>query len=292
MKLLLISGIGLFSAFVASAPGNAADMRAPAPVARSQPAPASTNWSGGQVGGNGGGSIANNAFVEPGSYLCSPGTFLGSNCFETPFSFSDGSAASAVGGGFIGYRWQFGNTVIGIEGDALWKKASTSASQLSVCPFTGGACGIGGASRSDSFYGTVSQGWEGSIRGRYGILVTPNTLLYGTGGVSFGEVSGSFNYFGTQPVGGFINTATAAGSWRDTRVGGTVGVGAETQWVAGIKVRAEYRFTHYGSYSKDVPLTSFCPGGCGGPSSSNAHIDVNDVYNHKFLLGIGWDFGS
>ena len=38
-------------------------------------------------------------------------------CSETPFSFT-GNKTSATGGGFVGYRIQFGTMVVGIEGDA------------------------------------------------------------------------------------------------------------------------------------------------------------------------------
>jgi len=283
----LLTSIGILATVVAYGPAVAADLRIPRPA---QQAPAqqaaSSNWSGGQVGGNGGGSIANNAFVEPGSYLCLAGFAIGSNCYETPFSFSD-KKASAVGGGFIGYRWQFGNYVAGIEGDVLFQKATTSSALSYVCPpGFGGACGPGGASRTDRFSGSVTQGVEGSIRGRYGVLITPATLLYATGGVSFMEAKGSYAYIGTQ----FGNTAYAANDWSKVLVGGTVGAGVETELFPRVKVRGEYRFTHYGSYSKDVPVTSVCPFGC-GTSSSSAHININDIYNHKFLLGIGWDLG-
>src|SRR5262245_1465956 len=97
----LLARVGILSALLACGSAFAADLRVPASTGVQQQATASSNWSGGQVGGNGGGSIANNSFVEPGSYLCASGFFIGSNCFETPFSFSD-QKASAVAGGFVG----------------------------------------------------------------------------------------------------------------------------------------------------------------------------------------------
>lgn len=239
------------------------------------------------MGGNSGGSVSNNAFVDPGSYLCLPGSVIGSTCFETPFAFSD-KDVSFVGGGFIGYRWQFGNYVYGVEGDALWQRATSSATLSYLCPPGGGACGPGGANRSEDFYGSITQGWEGSIRGRYGYLMTPSTLIYGTAGVAFLQVKGSFSYYASQPTAP-VNTAYASGDWSDVLVGGTVGAGVETQVSMGLKVRGEYRFSHFGDYSRNIPLTSSCPAGCGTPSS-NARIDVSNVYSHKFLLGIGWDW--
>ena len=71
----LLPCVGMLSVLVAFEPAVAADLKVPAPVAVAQQTPAS-NWSGGQIGGNGGGSISNNSFVEPGTYLCSAGTFI------------------------------------------------------------------------------------------------------------------------------------------------------------------------------------------------------------------------
>jgi hypothetical protein len=111
----------------AAAPERAAPQR-PAPQ-RAAPTQ-TTNWSGGQVGGSNGVSSVNNNFVEPGAYICPPGSSFGSNCFETPFSFS-GHPVSYTIGPFLGYRLQFGNIVVGIEGDASYKKGESSLFQSS-----------------------------------------------------------------------------------------------------------------------------------------------------------------
>ena len=142
MNRALISCIGLLSALAIVQPAVADEppskpkrQRAAAPE-RAAPAPQraaptqATNWSGGQVGGSNGVSSVNNNFVEPGAYICPPGSSFGSNCFETPFSFS-GHPVSYTIGPFVGYRLQFGNFVVGIEGDASYKKGESSLSQSS-----------------------------------------------------------------------------------------------------------------------------------------------------------------
>ena len=68
--------------------------------------------------------------VTKAAYICPPGSSFGSNCFETPFSFS-GHPVSYTIGPFLGYRLQFGNIVVGIEGDASYKKGESSLSQSS-----------------------------------------------------------------------------------------------------------------------------------------------------------------
>ena len=82
MKRFLISGVGVLSTIVAFTPAFSADMTVkpqPSPAVQA-PAPQASNWSGGQIGGNGGGSIGNNNFVEPGALVC----FAGFPCSETP----------------------------------------------------------------------------------------------------------------------------------------------------------------------------------------------------------------
>jgi opacity protein-like surface antigen len=74
-----------------------------------------------------------------------------------------------------------GTFVLGIEGDANAKSGSASYAYYDTNFY-----------RAESFNGTVSQGWDGSVRGRAGFLVAPTTLAYGTVGAAFGSVSGSF----------------------------------------------------------------------------------------------------
>lgn len=278
MRRLLLSTVAVLSSVAIVAPAFSADLPVRPRQAAPQPPQQVADWSGGQVGGNTGGSIGNNNFVEPGSIVC-----YVAGCPETPFEF-DGNPGSFVGGVFIGYRWQWGYSVFGVEGDATWQELKTSKTQSTVTGITGG-------NRSDAFTGSVKQQWEGSVRARWGWLVTPVVLVYATGGVSFGDISGSFSYVGNTAT---PTTVSGSGSWNDTRVGFTVGGGVEGDvsnlfGIPGVKARFEYRFTSYGSYSKDIPLS--CSGTCTGATapSSNARIDLKDISNHKFMFGLGFE---
>jgi len=286
-----------------AAPAFAADLpvqkkREAAPQ-RQQTQTAKGNWSGGQAGGSNGVSSVNNNFVEPGAYLCPAGFPFGVSCFETPFSFR-GHPASYTVGPFLGYRWQMGNTVLGVEGDWSWKKAETTYALLlpQVC-FDAGCANY----RTDNKWGSVKQTWDSSLRLRYGWLVTPDTLVYGTAGVALGQISGSFNFhsqtFTTIPV--FVSpifvptlfpgsTATASATWTDTRVGGTVGAGVETVLWGNWKGRIEYRYTDFGRYTKTVAVNTICVAvtGCSAPSST-ATIDLKESF-HTVRVGLGFDF--
>lgn len=302
MKRLLMGAVSALAAIVLAgpsladeppAPKRSAPARvasAPARQAPAQQAQPRSNWTGGQLGGSNGGSSANNAFVEPGSYICPAGSLLGQSCFETQFAFS-GDKASYTIGPFLGYRVQLGGWVVGVEGDFAWKNAETSGQLAYVTPF-------GERSRDEVFSGSVKQGWDASIRARLGVLVTPWTLLYATGGVAFGEVSGSYAYRGTiygcpTPSGCPLveGTAYAATSWSETRVGATVGAGVETEVWTGWKARLEYRYTDLGDFTKTLAVvtTSTGPGCCGGPPSYGASIDLSANF-HTVRVGLGVDF--
>jgi outer membrane immunogenic protein len=287
MRKLLISSVGVLSMFVMAGQAMADEFRAPpkreraaAPARAPQqaaPQQQASNWTGGQAGGSNGASSVNNSFVEPGAFNYAPG--CGSTgCYQTPFSFS-GHKTSYIIGAFLGYRWQVGMWVVGVEGDINWQRGETSHSQNTPPPWLG----------YELFTGSQKQGADGSIRGRLGYLVTPWTLLYATGGLAIGQVSGSFSYAGCQfaTCSSFGTNVTGAASWSDTRVGGTVGAGVETQVWTGVKARLEYRYTDYGKISKDVPLATNSLT-CGSSCGTNAHIDTR-AFNQRLMVGLGFD---
>jgi outer membrane immunogenic protein len=256
---------------------------APAPVRESRAAPvrqaaaSQSNWTGSQVGGQGGVGSMSQGFAEPGAHLCAPDILFAAPCVETPFNYT-GHAASATGGGFLGYRIQLGSLVYGIETDLSYKSASNSWA-LSDTNFF----------RSETFTGSIKQTWDGSVRGRAGYLVTPWTLVYGTAGMAYGDVSGSFGYSARDNFDLGYSTA-GGGSWSDTRVGWTAGGGVETIISAGLTLRLEYRYTDLGSYSKSLPLVTTCPGGvCPNSPSYNSIVNLHPT-NNTVRVGLGLNF--
>jgi outer membrane immunogenic protein len=318
---LLISCIGVLSALAIVQPAAADEpptrpkrQRVAAPeraAPPTRPAPTQTaNWTGGQVGGSNGVSSVNNSFVDPGSYICPFGSTFGSNCFETPFQFNEHKTVYTIGP-FVGYRVQLGGWVFGVEGDWSWKNAETSLNQSSATAIAVSSFGsTSNFLRTDQFSGSVKQKSDSSIRGRVGWLVTPWSLLYVTGGVAFGEISGSFAYSGALfscPSGGSFSasscasssvaTATTAVTWSDTRVGSTVGAGWETELFPGWKGRFEYRYTDFGNYDKTFGLTTSCTGSSSPPSSctsspsSSVTINLKESF-HTFRVGLAFELYS
>ena len=275
MRKASVAVLGILMSVCLTQAGHTQEKRKSRAAGGSQPATTTTNWNGLQTGANGGNSSLAQNFAEPGAFLCPSYYYYGPTCVETDFRFS-GRPSSLTLGGFAGYRIQLGNAVLGVETDLAWKRASTALVQSGITPLY----------VNETFAGTMTQGWDGSLRGRLGALLTPSLLLYGTAGLAYGEVGGSFSYDAQYGTGCSAASVTGAKSWNEIRFGYTWGGGLEADIGGGLKARLEYRFTDFGSISKDVPLAST---GCDSYScGTNARIDMNAAF-HTVRLGLGVD---
>lgn len=103
--------------------------------------------------------------------------------------------------------------------------------------------------------------WFGTLRARLGLLATENLLVYGTGGLAYGNVSASTNVSETScfPT---CTTLTSAGVASSTRAGWTAGGGLEWAIDRNWSIKTEYLYVHLGDLTySNSPLTS------GGPFS-------------------------
>ena len=115
-----------------------------------------------------------------------------------------------VGSAFGGYQWQQENFVYGGEAEL----------------------GYNGVKGDDN--GINSKGgFEGSLRARLGYAVTPEILLYGTGGLAGRNLKVEDNVLGTS------DSATMLG-W-------TAGLGTDIKLTDNVFGRVEYRYTDFGS---------------------------------------------
>ena len=187
MKKILLATVGILALGVAS--GSAADIqRRQAMPAKAPPVytPA-YNWTGFYVGINGGGGWGRSEFTGP---------------FATGGSFD---TSGGLVGGTIGYNWQMGQVVFGLEGDGDWSGIKGSA-------FCGGTvC----ETRND---------WLATARGRLGYAFD-RFLPYVTGGAAFGNIK---------------TNIAGVGSADDTRTGWTAGGGVEYGLGGPWTIKAEY----------------------------------------------------
>ena len=180
-KLLIGSALAL--GLLAAAPAGAADI-VPGPVYPGSPALAVPGWTGFYVGANAGYSWGRTNQVE--------------------------NKQGFTGGGQIGYDYQFGNFVLGLETDLNWRKATHDVTGVA-------ADGI------DIAVFHSEQNWFGTVRPRLGFTLY-NLLVYGTGGFLYGDIEHQVTQSRT--------TVPAA-----TRTGSTSGVTAG--WTAGRRHRVD-----------------------------------------------------
>ncbi len=134
---------------------------------------------------------------------------------------------------YFGYNLQAGSHfVIGIEADVA---GALSARRIQGIP------GVVSSLVRDGV--GIREGWDASIRGRAGALLTPSILLYGTGGVSWQE-------FGLSATCLVVDvswcTATRGEAISVVRQGWTAGAGIEARIAPHWLARAEYRYADYG----------------------------------------------
>lgn len=204
---------------------SAADMAVKAPP----PAPpvAVYNWTGFYVGGHVGGS-----WTDSGSNFDPQfdGVTDIADWNRSPETYGLGRS-SVLAGVHAGYNWQAApNFVIGIEGDWSWTNNDSSQSIN-----TRNAAGVAFVPASPGVMSRKTD-WLASARGRLGVLVTPNLLLYGTGGAAFADTKFAGTLSSLPPG------TTWAVNFDDTRVGWVAGGGGEWAVTSNWLLRAEYLY--------------------------------------------------
>ena len=109
----------------------------------------------------------------------------------------------------------------------------------------------------------VSLDWMVSVIGRAGFLATPNTLLYGLGGWTFGHFDVDQLAFGLGRIDSFDSD------------GPTVGGGIEQKLSPKWSLRAEYRYTNFGTERFSTRSHS---NGTGGNSGTNTSTEVDVTF--------------
>jgi outer membrane immunogenic protein len=161
-----------------------------------------------------------------------------------------------IGGGQIGYNWQFGNWVPGIEADI--QGSGQRGSGTIVCP--AGVCSTTGNPVTLSV--TERLDWFGTVRGRLGWTVTPESMIYATGGMAYGRLDDS----GT--ITDLVNTSSF--SFSKTSVGWAAGGGFESHLTGNWTWKIEYLFLSLTEPSGQFPSTIPAPPArIGGNTTTN-----------------------
>ncbi|MBB6168009.1 outer membrane protein [Chelatococcus composti] len=200
MKKILLAGVAAAGLIASGAAAFAADLpsRNVAPVAPAPVLPIFT-WTGFYAGVNAG--------YGWGEFSKAPG-------FDDPDGF--------VGGAQIGYNYQIGQFVVGLETDIQYSDLSGKTRPVT---FADGNVGVG---RGEVEY-------FGTVRGRIGAAFD-RALIYVTGGLAYGETK----------FRGLDTTAGLSFSKSKTTAGWTIGGGLEYAFTDNITAKAEYLYVDLG----------------------------------------------
>lgn len=204
----------------------AADLPARMPVKAAPPAIMAWSWAGPYIGIHLGALWNDFKLTELGDN--------GGNLYAFPLGTEYGPSASArfSGGGQIGYNFQSGSVVYGLEADLSWgggKRSTTILTQF-----------VGPAIQPIS----TSVDWMGTVRGRLGVTLSP-TLLYVTGGLAVAHFNDTLgNAYGFSP---------ADFSSSKTRAGWTAGGGIEHMFTRNWSGKIEALYADFGDWVVSSP---------------------------------------
>ena len=193
MRKFALTNLCILTTIVGVASASAADIarRAPMPPAQPRYAPI-YNWSGPYIGINGGGA-------------------WGRSSFSAPFASDSFRTSGGLVGATLGYNWQAGPIVYGLEGDIDW----TNIRGSSPCGAT--SC-------------ETRNRWLGTARGRVGYAMD-RVLPYLTGGLAVGDIR---------------TTVAGVGSGDSTKAGWTIGGGLEAAISGPLTAKIEYLYVDLG----------------------------------------------
>ncbi len=228
MKALVSAAAGLLAVPALVGAALAADLSRP-PPAPYYSAPVAApyyNWTGFYIGANGGYGWGS------------------TNWDGYPASFN---TSGGVVGGQLGYNWQFGQFVYGLEGDGDW-------SNIHGTTTVSGVCGASVCGTYNDFLATA--------RGRVGVAFD-RFLPYVTGGLAVGNIR--------APVAGYSGIDQTNAGW-------TVGAGLEFAIGGNWTAKAEYLHVDLGS----APCGASCGLSLGSNDISFTADIVRGGINYRF----------
>jgi outer membrane immunogenic protein len=236
MKQILLTTVAL-GALALVSPAIAADIAVKAPVIA---APV-YDWSGFYFGGFGGYAFGNHNLNNP----------QGLNGFAN-FT-SNWESHGPFGGGEIGYNWQIGDLIFGLEADGAGTNINGTDSN--------------GIQNNLAQIDSNKLKWVASLRARGGITVD-RLLLFFTGGWAAGGIDHTD-----------INPGVGVDKFSSHRSGLAAGGGLAYAITNNVIGKIEYRYYDLGTYHRDAPTN-------GVPAYS-----VANTYS-TVLLGLDFKFGG
>src|SRR6516164_6857402 len=234
MKRVVLVGV-LVSALGGVA--SAADVPVKAPYSAPPAPPAYYTWTGFYIGGNLGGAWSRGSVDD------------------SLFGLSASASHSGfIGGGQLGFNYQFTNIVLGVE----WDFDGTSLD----------ATGNGVSTRIGFLQGSANTRWVSTLAARFGVAAWNGVLLYGKAGGGWVDNNATVTNLTT---GASISASNRNSGW-------VVGAGVEWALAANLSAKLEYEFLRLDSLT-------FGP----GPFLGDTFTTSRDISMLK--VGLNYKFG-
>ena len=252
MRKLLHTTAAIAALLALLTAANAADVGVRPPVYQPPPAyvpPPPFSWTGFYLGGNIGGAWGQG------------------NVTDSLFGLNFGTTTNNgvfIGGGQLGFNYQFGYGVLGVEWDFDWAGNNNNTGNGILIP------GIG------TIQATFNNGWITTVAARFGVTNGP-WLFYGKAG---GGWVGNNSFTITNVTTG----ASITTSNNNTNSGWLVGAGIEWAFAPNWSAKVEYNYLGLDSRTFTVPA------GVAGDTftTSNPNVQMVKVgINYRFNYGIG-----
>jgi outer membrane immunogenic protein len=267
MKRILTAAIvALGMATGIATPALAADMAVKAPP---RPVVAPFTWQGLYVGGSIGGRWADVDWTTTNFGIAAAGAVPPA---LVPQGTAGYDSSTFRVGGYVGFNYMISPTwLIGLEGDFAWGDGDKTLARIP------GVTPAGVTTDRTS----VGHGWDASIRARVGVLVSPDWLLYATGGWQWLDVDATLACsVGSCPVINFgaFSIGPFNGADSTTMNGWTVGLGLEGRLWGNWIGRVEYRYADLGDWTARF-------------AGNNIGVIANiEVQTHTAYVGLGYKF--
>jgi len=249
---------------VATALGGQGASGAELAVKAAPPRPSAQPWTGPYIGLNAGWVGADSRSAPLGGTDNGPGglgTLLSTGLIPSAFDLKPNGF---IGGGQIGYNWQFSNWVFGFEGDFDGTSLKRTQTQLGYFPLI-----------TTNYSQTLTREleWLATVRGRVGVTWA-HVLFYGTAGLAVGQTKIGLTAIDLiDPV----PPLNASSTNNNIQAGWTIGGGAEWKLSPQWSLKAEYLYVDLGAKSSTVPYAySF---GFVGINNSSLTVRIKEQYN-------------
>jgi outer membrane immunogenic protein len=263
-----IFGVSAGAILALSGSAFAADLPARMPVKAPMVAPV-WSWTGYYVGVNAGYGFSRDREIQTTGQVPANVATVADGA-RPPFVNLDPSGF--IGGGQIGYNWQTGSWVFGIEADLQYSDINEEINVVTTGVAFPGV-------RNNTFRQELE--YFGTVRGRLGIA-WDRTLIYGTGGLAYGSIKNSADFFGPQPA----NVRQFTGSVDKTEIGYTVGGGLEHAFGSNWSAKVEYLYYDLGEH---IVAVNVIPGSGGGGTGYFSNFRNE---GHIVRAGLNYKFGA